>query len=207
MRPGNLRAAVLPGVAAALVAVVLGVQVANGGGDFVPARPADPCIARVVEPIATGDIEALGERLVLLGLDGAACRLHISREALVLQLAQPGQRTDAEIDAVRAGLLGAVDRMKADGTLPPASDFTDEAVANAKLPGYVKWLILRLPDSLVNAALKTDDVLRRAINELDLRALLANLNDTDDLNRMINAAITKAVRESLVARLRGLLPG
>ncbi|CAM3573587.1 hypothetical protein [Smaragdicoccus niigatensis] len=207
MRPGNLRAAVLPGVAATLVCVVLGVQVANGGGDFVPARPADPCIARVVAPIATGDIEALGTRLVLLGLDGAACRLHISRETLVLQLAQPGTRTDAEIDAIRAGLLGAVDRMKADGTLPPASDFTDEALANANLPGYVKWLIRHLPDSVVNGALKTDDVLRRAINDLDLRALMADLSDTDDLNRMINAAITKAVRESLIARLRGLLPG
>ena len=111
----NLRSAVLPVVAAALVSGVLGVQVANGGGDFAPTRAADPCDARVVEPIATG-IEALGARLVLIGLDGAACRLDMSREALVLELALQGERTDAEIDAMRAGLLEAVDRMQADGT-------------------------------------------------------------------------------------------
>ncbi len=202
----RLRTAVLPVVAAALVSGVLGVQVANGGGEFVPARPADPCVARVVEPIATG-IEALGERLVFIGLDGAACRLHISREALVLQLAMQGERTDAEIDAMRAGLLDAVDRMKAEGTLPPASELADEALSNADLPSYVKSLIRRLPDSLVNGALKTDDILRRAINDLDLRALLTDLNDPDDITRMINAAVSKAVKESLIARLRDLLPG
>jgi hypothetical protein len=202
----NLRAAVLPVVAAALVSAVLGFQVAHGGGDFVPARPADPCIARAIEPLATG-IEALGERLVFVGLDGAACRLHISREALVLRLALPGERTDAEIDAMRVGLLEAVDRMKTEGTLPSASDLADEALPNADLPGYVKFLIRKLPDSLVNGALKTDDVLRRAINDLDLRALLADLNDPDDLTRRINAAVTKAVKESLIARLRDLLPG
>lgn len=202
----SLRSAVLPVVAVALVSGVIGVQIANGGGDFVPARPADPCIARVVEPIATG-IEALGTRLVLLGLDGAACRLQMSREALVLQLAQQGERTDAEIYAMRAGLNDAVDRMKADGELPPASELADEALANADLPGYVKTLIRLLPDSLVNGALKTDDVLHRAINDLDLRKLLTNLNDTDDMTRIINAAVTKAVKESLVARLRELLPG
>ncbi|WP_307828531.1 hypothetical protein [Antrihabitans sp. YC2-6] len=202
----TLRAAILPMVAAVLVSVVLGVQVANGGGDFVPGRPVDPCTARVVEPVASG-IEALGVRLVLIGLDGAACRLQISREALVLQLALQGERTDAEIDAMRAGLLEAVDRMKAEGTLPPASDLADEALVNADLPGYVKSLLRRLPDSLVNGALKTDDILRRAIADLDLRAVLADMNDTDDITRMINAAVTEAVKDSLVARLRDLLPG
>jgi hypothetical protein len=201
----NLRAMVLPVIAAALVSGVLGVQVSNGGGDFTPARAADPCAARVLTPVSTG-IEGLGERLVLLGLDGAACRLRTTREALVLELAMPGARTEAQIDALRAGLLGAVDRMKAEGTLPPASNLADEALANADLPGFVKTLIRALPDSLVNAGLKTDDVLRRAINDLDLRTLLANLNDPDELTRQINAAVTQAVEHSLAARLRGLLP-
>ena len=43
---------------------------------------------------------------MLLGIDGAACRLHVSREALTLELAQPGTRTDAEIDALRDGPAG-----------------------------------------------------------------------------------------------------
>ncbi|MFH5230534.1 hypothetical protein [Antrihabitans spumae] len=202
----TVRAAILPSIAAALVSIVLGVQVANGGGDFAPARTADPCVARVVEPIGTG-IEALGARLVLLGLDGAACQLRISREALVLQLAQPRERTDAEIDAMRTGLRDAVQRMQTDGTLPPASDLVDEALANADLPGYVKSLLRRLPDSMVNGGLKTDDVLLRAIDDLDLRALLADLTDTDDITRMINDAVSRAVKDSLIARLRDLLPG
>ena len=200
----NLRAVALPVAAAALVSGVLGVQIANGGGDFVPARPAPPCAHRAVTSVSTG-IEGLSERLVLLGLDGAACRLHVTREALVLDLAQSRTPTDAQVDALRAGLLEAVDRMKADGTLPPASELTDEALDNSNLNGLVKAAIRALPDSLINSALKTDDVLRRTINELDLRSLLANLNDPDKLSQQLNAAVTKAVKDALVARLRGLL--
>jgi hypothetical protein len=201
----SLRAVALPLLAAALVGGVLGVQAAHGGGDFVPARAADPCAARVVKPVSTG-IDALGERLVLLGLDGAACRLGVTREALILELATPGKRSAAEIRALRAGLLGAVDRMKKDGTLPPASDLSDEALDNADLPGFVKFLIRALPDSVIDGALKTDDVLRRTINGLDLRTVLADLRNPDELTRLINAAITQAVKDSLIARLRDLIP-
>ena len=201
----NLRAVVLPVIAAALVGGVLGVQVANGGGDFVPARAANPCAERTVTTVSTG-IEGLSERLVLLGLDGAACRLGVTREALVLELAQSREPTEAEVAALRAGLLAAVDRMKAQGTLPPASDLADEALGNAGLPGFVKTLIRALPDSLINGALKTDDVLRRTIKGLDLRSLLGRLRDPDELTRQMNAAVTKAVKASLVARLRDLLP-
>lgn len=205
MATPNLRAALLPVLAAVLVSGVLGVQVANGGGDFVPARAADPCTARVVTSVSDG-IEGLGERLVLLGLDGAACRLDMTREALVLQLATPGRRSSAEIRALRAGLLDAVRRMKADGSLPPASDLADEALDHADLNGFVKALIRALPDSLIDAALKTDDVLRRTVEDLDLRAVLADLNDPDQLTQLINGAVTKAVKDALVAKLRDLLP-
>lgn len=201
---GGLRAALLPVLAAALVGGVLGVQVAEGGGDFVPVRAADPCAARSVTSVSSG-IDGLAERLVLLGLDGAACRLGMTREGLILQLATPGRRSAAEVKALRAGLLAAVARMKADGTLPAASELSDEALDNADLPGLVKILIRALPDSLIDSALKTDDVLRRTINEIDLRAVLADLDNPDELTRRINDAITQAVKESLVARLRGLL--
>jgi len=200
----NRRAILLPAIATALVCGVLGVQVANGGGDFTPVRAANPCAARKVTSVSTG-IEGLGERLVLLGLDGAACRLGTTRDALIVELAGAGPPTNAQVAALRAGLLGAVARMKADGTLPPASDLTDEALDGADLPGFVKAIIRALPDSVVNSALKTDDVLRRTINKLDLRALLANVDDPDAITRQINGAVTQAVKESLVARLRDLL--
>jgi hypothetical protein len=194
----------LPALALGLVLGVLGVQVANGGGSYEPLHPADPCTPRHVTSRATG-IDGLTERLVLLGLDGAACRLGVSREALTLELAQPGPRTDAQVDALRAGLLGAVRQMKSDGTLPPASSLVDEALDNSDLNPFVKAAIRALPDSVVDSALKTDDVLTRTITDLDLRALLANLDDEQDLNTQLNAAVTQAVKDSLVARVRGLL--
>jgi hypothetical protein len=161
-------------------------------------------VARTVTSRA-GGIDGLTERLVLLGLDGAACRLHVSREALTLELAQPGPRSDAEIAALRAGLLDAVRRMKADGTLPPASDLVDEALDNSDLNGFLKAAIRALPDSVVNSALHTDDVLTCTIEDLDLRRLLANMDDQRDLNTQLNAAVTQAVKDSLTARLRDLL--
>jgi hypothetical protein len=201
---GRTRLASLPVVALVLVSGVLGIQLANGGGTFEPLRPADPCAARQVTSRADG-IDGLTERLVLLGIDGAACRLHVSREALTLELAQPGVRTNAEIHAVRAGLLSAVQRMKDDGSLPPASELVDEALDAADLNVFVKAAIRAIPDSVVNAALKTDDVLRRTIEDLDLRALLATIDDQQGLNQQIDAAVTSAVKDSLAARLRELL--
>ena len=104
---GLARMAGMPVAALVLVSGVLGVQLANGGGTYEPLAPADPCVARTVTSRAEG-MDGLTERLVLLGIDGAACRLHISREAFTLELAQPGPRTDAEIDALHDGLLDAV---------------------------------------------------------------------------------------------------
>jgi hypothetical protein len=201
---GGPRWAALPTLAVLLVSGVLGVQLAHGGGAFEPLRPADPCAARTVTSQA-GGIDGLTERLVLLGLDGAACRLHVSREALTLELAQPGPRSDAEVDALRAGLLDAVRRMKDDGTLPPASALVDEALDSSDLNGFLKAAIRALPDSVIDSALKTDDVLTRTIDGLDLRTLLADIDDQQDLNSQLNAAVTQAVKDSLTARVRDLL--
>jgi hypothetical protein len=194
----------LPAVALALVGGVLAVQLTHGGGEFEPLRPADPCVARPVTSQAEG-MDALTERLVLLGVDGAACRLHLSREALTLELAQPGPRTDAQVDALRAGLLAAVQRMKDDGTLPPISDLVDEALDNADLNRFLEAAIRALPDSVVDAALKTDDVLDRTIEDLDLREILENLDDQHGLQQQLDAAVTQAVKDSLVDRLEGIL--
>ena len=201
---GRWRLVGLPVVAVVLVCGVIGVQVAHGGGGFEPLQPADPCVARTVTSQAEG-LDGLTERLVLLGIDDAACTLGVSREALTLELAQPGPRTDEEIDALRGGLLSAVGRMQDDGSLPPASALVDEALDNADLNDFLETVIRALPDSVIDAAVKTDDVLVRAIGDLDLRTLLANLDDQDDLNTQVNAAVTQAVKDSLLARLNDLL--
>jgi hypothetical protein len=201
---GRLPIVGLPAVALALVTGVLGVQIAYGGGTFEPLEPADPCAPRTVTSQAEG-MEGLTERLVLLGLDGAACQLGVSREALTLELAQTDSPTDEQVDALREGLLGAVQRMEDDGSLPPISDFVDEALDNADLNRFLEAAIRALPDSVIDAALETDDVLTRTIEDLDLRRILENVDDQDDLDAQINAAVEQAVKDALVDRLRDLL--
>jgi hypothetical protein len=199
-----LRVTGLPAVALVLVTGVLGIQLAYGGRTYEPLQPADPCGERTVTS-QSGGIDGLTERLVLMGVDNAACTLGVSREAFTLGLAGPGAPTDAEIDALRQGLVDAVGEMEDYGTLPPASDLVDEALESADLNDFVKSLIRALPDAVVDAALKTDDVLTRAIENLDLRSLLANLDDPDELNAQVEPAVTQAVKDSLVARLRDLV--
>lgn len=194
----------LPVAALILVIGVIGVQLANGGGKYEPLRSADACAERAVTSRADG-INGLAERLVLLGIDGAACSLGVSREALTLEIAQSGARDDTEVDALRAGLLSAVGKMKADGTLPRASELVDEALESANLNGLLEKAIRAIPDSAINKVLKTDDVLTRAINDLDLPELLANLDNQDDLEKQIEIAVTGAVEESVKARLSEML--
>lgn len=202
----NTRALMLPALALGCSAVLLGVQTANGGGDFVPVQAADPCVPRQVTAASTTSTDALGELLVLYGLDGAACRLGQSREAYVLELGIATDFTDPQIDALRGGLLGAVERLRNEGRLPSAAALADEALAEADLNPIVKRLVQALPDGVVNSALKTDDVLRRAVTDLDLRTLLGELEDPAEVQRLITAAITEAVKDSLRARLRDLVP-
>jgi hypothetical protein len=200
----RLRRVGLPLVAAALIGGVLGVQFASGAGDFVPLASANPCAVRTASSVSTG-IDGLTERLVLLGLDGAACRLGVSRETLTLELAQGGSPSAGQVNAVRAGLLRAVDLMQQNHSLPPASDLVGEALDRSDLNGFLKTAIRAVLDSVVDRAISTDDVLRRTVNNLDLRTVLTHLSNPDDLNRQVNTAVTKAVQQALVARLRDLL--
>ncbi|WP_243060020.1 hypothetical protein [Nocardioides sp. SR21] len=194
----------LPILAVVLVVAVLGVQLAYGGASYEPLPSADPCAERPVDSQSEG-IEGLTENLVLVGVDNAACILGVSREAFVLDLAQNGEPTDAQVDALREGLLAAVDEMQDDGSLPPASELVDEALDQADLDGWLETLIRAIPDSVVDSALRTDDVLTRAIEDLDIRELLANVNDQDELNAQVEAAVTQAVKDSLIDRVRDLV--
>lgn len=195
----------LPVAAVVLVVATISVQLTHGGGTYEPLRPADACLERPVTSRATG-IDGLTERLVLIGLDEAACTLRTTREALTLQLArQSGDPTQQQVDALRKGLLSAVARMKADGSLPKASALVDEVLDSADLNGLLERIIRALPDSVVDSALQTDDVLVRTIDDLDLRALLTRLDDPSSLDRQVQAAVTKAVEDSLKDRLKRLV--
>lgn len=109
-----------------LVACVVVPYVALGGGSFEPTPVADPC-----QPRTLAEAEGLGEtieRIALRAVDAVACDLGVSREDLVLALRSEEafdsfsdehgiDREEAE-QAIRDGLVTAVDEAEEDGTLP-----------------------------------------------------------------------------------------
>ena len=195
-----IRGLVLPLIAILLVAVVLGVEVAAGGGQYVPRRAANPCIQRAVPPIPAR-LEPLAERVVLLGLDNAACRLGISRERLVLELADAPSLGASAPAALKGGLHAAVDRLAREHRLPKVSQLLPEALAHAALPGLVKTLIEALPNGLVDNALPTGPLLRRTVDELDVNRLLRELNDPRQLEAAVQSAIQRAALRQILERL------
>jgi hypothetical protein len=132
----------------ALVAVELG----KGALNEPSPKIADPCRPRSGGP--NGGVDATIQRVVLDGLDGAACRLHTTREELVLALGGSGLGVSRHWDehtievAVRAGLLRSVDEAVRRGDIP---SFLAPLVRNA-----VKHVPLK---SLVQGSVKLSDLL------------------------------------------------
>ena len=191
----------LPLIAVLLVAAVLGVQVAAGGGQYVPRRPANPCTQHPIPPIQP-QLEPLAEQLVLLGLNSAACRLGISRERLVLALADPRSLDPRAPAALKAGLRDTVDRLEREGRLPTVSQLLPSALDQANVPGIAKTIIEAIPARLVDNALPTAPLLRRTIDELDVTRLIHELNDPRQLNSAVQSAILQAALNQVVDRLR-----
>jgi hypothetical protein len=128
--------------AAVLVAVELGLGAAHAGD----VRLADPCTAH-------NDKQSALQRVLLDGLDGAACRLHISREALVLSVGSNSpfhthwSKQKIEV-ALRAGLVRSVDEAALRGDIP------------GFLAGPLKRAIATLPiDKLVAGGISLRDLL------------------------------------------------
>jgi hypothetical protein len=101
-------------------AVLVGVELARGALDEPSPKIANPCHAR---PGRSGGIDTTIQRIVLDGLDGAACRLHTTREELVLSIGgssvAPRQWDEHTVEvALRAGLLRSVDAAERRGDVP-----------------------------------------------------------------------------------------
>jgi hypothetical protein len=190
----------LPLIAVVLVAAVLTIQVAAGGGHYVPQHPANPCKPRPVPPIPP-QLETVAEQIVLLGLDGAACQLGISRERLVLTLAEARSLNPRQSNALHAGLLDAVDLLDRQGRLPTVSQMLPQALDHANLPGIVKAIIEAIPNSIVDSVLPTAPLLRSSIGELDINSLLHKLGDPRQLNSVVQSAILQAALRQAVDRL------
>jgi hypothetical protein len=116
-------------VACSIVAAValVGIYLAAGGSSYAPAKTQDPCKPR---PWRNPEgLQQIADQFSLSALDGAACRLGVSRETLAQALASPEAREqfskrygidDAELaKAIRAGLLRAVDDAERAGALSP----------------------------------------------------------------------------------------
>jgi hypothetical protein len=196
-----MRRLALPLIAVVLVAGVLGVQVAAGGGHYVPRRPANPCTPRPVPPIPP-QLEPLAEQVVLIGLDSAACQLGISRERLVLALADTRTLDPRTPAALKAGLRDAVNRLDREGRLPKVSQLLPDALGQANLPGIAKTLLEAIPAGLVDNALPTGPLLLRTVDELNVDRLLHQLNDPGQLDSAVRSAILQAALRQIRDRLR-----
>ncbi len=101
-------------------AALVGVELGKGALDEPAPKIANPCQPREGR---TGGIDATIQRIVLDGLDGAACRLHTSREELVLSLGggvgvtRRWDQHTIEV-ALRAGLLRSVHEAVQRGDVP-----------------------------------------------------------------------------------------
>lgn len=196
-----MRRLVLPLTAVLLVAAVLGVQVAAGGGHYVPLRPANPCTPRPVAPMAP-QLEPLAEQIVLLGLDDAACRLGISRERLVLALADPRSLAPGAMGALKAGLHDAVRRLDREHRLPEVSQLLPQVLDQAQLPGIAKTIIGAIPAGIIDSALPTGPLLGRTVDELDINRLMRKLPDPSQLRSAIQSALLRAAVKQILSRLQ-----
>jgi hypothetical protein len=207
----NRRGVALITVAVVLSAGLLGVQLASGGSDFVPQRPADPCKDR--GRAGTDDLERLAETIVLTGLDEAACKLGVSRERLLL--AVPSEKDRAELareagtddrglaQAIKDGLRTGVDRLEKDGQLPKTSALLPSV---ADQLGISESLVDLIPDKLVDDLLPTADVLRRSLDKIDVNDVLADLDDPKALETTLRDALVKGAIDEVRQRIKDALP-
>jgi len=107
--------------------ILVGAYLAAGGSSYEPEKVQDPC-----QPRPWSNPQSLSEianQFTVSALDGAACQLGVSREALARALATPEARerfkkkygiNDAKLaKAIRAGLVRAVDDAEEAGALSP----------------------------------------------------------------------------------------
>lgn len=196
-----MRRLALPLIAVLLVAAVLGVQVAAGGGNYTALRATNPCTPPPAAPIPA-QLEPLAAQIVLLGLDNAACRLGISRERLVLALAESRAVNPHVSAALKAGLGDAVDRLGREGRLPRVSRLLPQALAASSLPGIAKTILEAIPGGVVDHLLPTAPLLRVTVDELDINRLLHELSDPSRLGSALQSAILQSALRQILGQLR-----
>jgi hypothetical protein len=113
--------------AAAFSAALIVVYLALGGASYAPAKVADPCTPRDWRD--PSGFQEVAQQIVLSALDGVACELHVSREEMVLALANQDSRerfarahgisNERLEQLVREGLVRAIDDAEEANALDP----------------------------------------------------------------------------------------
>jgi len=132
-------------VAAALALVVT--YLALGGASYAPAKVADPCATRDWrDPQGLAEV---GEQIVLSGLDGAACELDVSREEMVLALAN---RDSREQFAREHGISDQrLEELVRDGLMRAIDDAVEADALNPTIANILRGLVRTIPvDELVD---------------------------------------------------------
>lgn len=208
------RAWALPGAALVAVAALLGLQVAFGGGDFVPTAIASPCVARPL-PAPSKDLDQVTQNVVVGGVQDAACALGTSREELLLALPSAADRaalarrsghTDAEVlSAIKDGMLKSVKRLDEAGRLPKASELVTTYAGELGLSGLAEQAVKSVPAEMVDQFLPTGAIVQRAIEGLDLGALLDDSGGPDAWEPAVRGAIRDAaiaeVKEQILSKI------
>ena len=123
----GFRSQLLVGGAIVAALALVGVYLLAGGSSYKPEQIQDPCQPR--EWHDPGSLQEIADQFSRSALDGAACELGVSREALAQALASEESRerfrqrygiSDLELaKAIRAGLLRAVKDAEDAGALSP----------------------------------------------------------------------------------------
>jgi hypothetical protein len=125
----------------AAVAALLLVYLALGGASYAPAKVADPCAPRDWRD--PQGVQEVAEQIVLSALDGAACDLHVSREDMVLALADKDSR---EQFAREHGISEQrLEQLVHDGLLRSIDDAENAGALNSTFAGILRGIVRNVP--------------------------------------------------------------
>jgi hypothetical protein len=179
-------------IAIGTVIGVIGAYLIAGGASYRPLQVADPCEPRSIAVLAERGVL---EGIVLSGLDGAACELQVTREELLAALADDealaefadryGVEPDEVDDAIRAGLVRAVDDAEREGLISGLPAVLARAIAANAPIGTALDLFRAIPgtptlpqmlQALADAGVTLDEI-DQLLGERaeDLRLLLEEL--------------------------------
>ena len=191
----------LPLIAVLLVAAVLGVQVAAGGGHYVPRRPANPCTPRPVPPIPAQLGTARRTDRPARPRQRRVPARHLARTARPRARGHPYARPPR----ARRAQGGPRRRCRPARPRGPPAQGVPAASRGAR-PGQTPRDRQDDPRGDPGRARRQRcsrprPLLRRTVNELDVDRLLHELNDPRQLEPAIRSAILQAALRQILDRL------